>query len=161
LFFNLTVVPAQYYKFSYGANHQLLNIYLASVAGLDGILLPAFPQYFFLCDMLNSDIIPLKNLNSFVMTILQIEHQVPNYDGWKKAFDSDPIDREKSGVKSYCVYRPTDNPNYVVIDLEFDDFDKAQMTLNALKSLWTKMEGTVMVNPKTRILDVVDFKEYE
>ena len=94
------------------------------------------------------------------MTILQIEHQVPNYDGWKKAFDSDPIDRKKSGVKRYRVYRQTDDPNYVVIDLEFDDHNNAEEALNALKDLWSKVEGTVMVNPKTRILDVVDFKEY-
>jgi len=94
------------------------------------------------------------------MTILQIEHQVPNYDGWKKAFDSDPIDRKKSGVKRYRIYRPTDDLNYVVIDLEFDNFNNAQMALVALKNLWSKVEGTVMVNPKTRILDVVDFKEY-
>lgn len=33
------------------------------------------------------------------MLILQIEHKVPNYEGWKKAFDSDPISRKKSGVK--------------------------------------------------------------
>ena len=94
------------------------------------------------------------------MTVLQIEHKVPNYDGWKKAFESDPIDRKKSGVKRYRIYRPTDDPNYVIIDLEFDDLNNAQMALNALKSLWSKVEGTVMVNPKTRILDVVDFKEY-
>ncbi len=94
------------------------------------------------------------------MTILQIEHKVPNYDGWKKAFDSDPIDRKKSGVKRHRVYRPTDDPNYVVIDLEFDNLDSAQIALGALKNLWSKVEGTVMTNPKTRILDVVDFKEY-
>ncbi len=94
------------------------------------------------------------------MTILQIEHKVPHYDGWKKAFDSDPIDRKKSGVKRHRVYRPTDDPNYVVIDLEFDNFDNAEIALGALKNLWSKVEGTVMTNPKTRILDVVDFKEY-
>ncbi len=94
------------------------------------------------------------------MTILQIEHKVPNYDGWKKAFDSDPIDRKKSGVKRHRVYRPTDDPNYVVIDLEFDNLNSAQIALGALKNLWSKVEGTVMTNPKTRILDVVDFKEY-
>lgn len=94
------------------------------------------------------------------MTILQIEHQVPNYDGWKKAFDSDPIGRKRSGVKRYRIYRVTDDPNYVIIDLEFDNSNNAQMALNALKKLWSNVEGTVIVNPKTRILDVVDFKEY-
>ena len=28
------------------------------------------------------------------MYILQIEHPVPNYEGWKKAFDSDPVNRK-------------------------------------------------------------------
>lgn len=94
------------------------------------------------------------------MTILQIEHQVPSYDGWKKAFENDPIDRKKSGVKSYRVYTSTDDRNYVVIDLVFDNLNNAQMTLAALKNLWNKVEGTVMFNPKTRILEVEDFKEY-
>lgn len=94
------------------------------------------------------------------MTILQIEHKVPNYEGWKKAFDSDPIGRKKSGVTSYRVYRPADDTNYVIIDLEFDNLGSAQMALNALKNLWSKVDGTVMVDPKTRILEIVDFKEY-
>ncbi len=94
------------------------------------------------------------------MIILQIEHQVPDFNGWKKAFDADPVDRKKSGVKRYRIYKPANDPNYVIIDLEFDNLDKAQMTLEALKKLWNKVEGTVMVNPKTRILELVNSYEY-
>ena len=94
------------------------------------------------------------------MTILQIEHKVPNYDGWKRAFDSDPIGRKKSGVKSYRIYRPTEDPNYVIVDLEFDTLNDAQGALASLRKLWDKVEGTVMVNPQTRILDIVEYKEY-
>jgi len=54
------------------------------------------------------------------MTILRIEHAVRNFDVWKKTFDSDPLGRKKSGVWCYRILRPTDNPNYVMIDLEFD-----------------------------------------
>lgn len=32
------------------------------------------------------------------MTILRIEHGVPSFEGWKKAFDSDPVNRKKMGV---------------------------------------------------------------
>ena len=39
--------------------------------------------------------------------MLRIEHLVLNFDGWKKAFDSDPVGREKSGVRRYQVLRPT------------------------------------------------------
>ena len=90
------------------------------------------------------------------MPILQIAHQVPNYEGWKKTFDSDPLNRKKSGVKRYQVSRPADDPHYVVIDLYFDSLDDAKATLSALQDLWTRVQGTVMNNPKTRILDVVE-----
>ena len=44
------------------------------------------------------------------MYILQIEHPVPNYEGWKKAFDSDPVSRKQSGVRHYKISRKTDDP---------------------------------------------------
>jgi len=94
------------------------------------------------------------------MITLRIEHKVPNFDGWKKAFESDPIDRKKSGVRRYRVFRPTDDPNYVIIDLEFDKLADAEAALSALRKLWVQVEGKVMVNPQTRILDVVESMEY-
>lgn len=94
------------------------------------------------------------------MITLRIEHKVPNFDGWKKAFASDPIDRKKSGVRRYRVFRPTDDPNYVIIDLEFDKLAEAEAALSALRNLWVQVEGKVMVNPQTRILDVVESMEY-
>lgn len=94
------------------------------------------------------------------MTILRIEHKVPNFDGWKKAFDSDPINRKQSGVRRYRIFRPTDDPNYVIIDLEFDNFNNAEASLAALSKLWTQVEGKIMVNPQTRILNIVETIEY-
>ena len=94
------------------------------------------------------------------MIILQIEHKVPNFDGWRKAFENDPIGRKQSGVNRYTVFRPKEDPNYVIVHLEFDSLDKAQSTLAALQKLWQKVEGTVMVNPQTRFLDVVESHDY-
>jgi hypothetical protein len=94
------------------------------------------------------------------MIVLQIEHKVPSFEGWKKAFDADPIDRKKMGVKHYHVYRPANDLNYVIIDLEFVDMHSAENTLSALKKLWGKVEGTVMMNPQTRILEEVDSQKY-
>ena len=93
------------------------------------------------------------------MVILQIEHKVPSYDGWKKVFESDPINRKKSGVRRYNILRPVDDPNYVIIDLEFDNLKNAEDTLAALRILWGKVEGTVMMNPQTRILNRVETAE--
>ena len=75
------------------------------------------------------------------MIILRIEHKVPNFDGWKKAFESDPINRKKSGVLRYRIFRPTDEPNYVIIDLEFGSLKEAEAALAALRNLWGKGQG--------------------
>jgi len=90
------------------------------------------------------------------MVILQIEHKVPNFEGWKKAFESDPINRKKSGVRHYSIYRPIDDPNYVIVDLEFDTLKNAEDCLESLRKLWGKVEGQVMMGPKTRILDCLE-----
>jgi hypothetical protein len=94
------------------------------------------------------------------MYILRIEHPVPDFDGWKKAFDSDPVGREKSGVRRYQILRPVDNPNYVMIDLEFDTASQAEALLAAMRVVWGRVEGTIMMNPQARIVETAETKEY-
>jgi hypothetical protein len=88
------------------------------------------------------------------MIVLQIEHNVSSYDGWKKAFDNDPIGRKRSGVKRYQVYQSIEDPKYVVIDLYFDSLEDCVGALKSLQELWSKVQGTVMVNPKARMLNI-------
>ncbi|HYU40416.1 MAG TPA: hypothetical protein VEM59_11340 [Acidimicrobiia bacterium] len=59
------------------------------------------------------------------MPILRIEHPVADFDAWKRAFDSDPLGREQAGVRRYSVLRPVGDPNYVLVDLEFDSSSEA------------------------------------
>jgi hypothetical protein len=54
------------------------------------------------------------------MHILRIEHRVPDFGAWKKAFDSDPFGRKLAGVRRYRVLRLVDDARLVMIDLEFD-----------------------------------------
>ncbi len=70
------------------------------------------------------------------MVIVQIEHPVANFTMWKAAFDSDPIDRKASGVRRYRILRPIDDPNYVAVDLEFDDRPQAEAFRGALERMW-------------------------
>ena len=93
------------------------------------------------------------------MPILRIEHSVPNFDGWKRVFDSDPVDRKKSGVRRYQVLRSIDDPNYVMIDLEFDTQSEAEALLAAMRQVWSRVEGTVIVEPQARIVETVENKE--
>lgn len=93
------------------------------------------------------------------MPILQIEHPVPDFDAWKEAFDSDPLGREKSGVRRYRVSRPIDDPNYIMVDLEFDSASEAGAFGVALRDLWGRVE-VVGENPRARIVEAVESKEY-
>jgi hypothetical protein len=90
--------------------------------------------------------------------ILRIEHPVPNYDAWKEAFDSDPISRGQSGVRRYRILRPTDDPNYIMIDLEFDSASEAEAVHSALRELWSRVG--VMHSPQARIVEAVESREY-
>ena len=94
------------------------------------------------------------------MIVLQIEHLVPDFNGWKKAFDSDPVNRKQSGVKRYRIFRQVDNPNYVILELEFDNLVEAEALLAALQKLWNLVEGKVMMSPQARIVETVESKEY-
>ena len=91
---------------------------------------------------------------------LCIEHPVPSYEKWKQAFDSDPVGREKMRVRRYQILRPMDNPNYVMIQLEFDTDSDADALLNAMRAVWSRVEGTIMTNPKAQIVEIVETKEY-
>jgi hypothetical protein len=91
--------------------------------------------------------------------ILQIEHPVPDFDAWKEAFDSDPLGRERSGVRRYRVLRPVDDPKYIMVDLEFDSSSEAEAFRAALEGLWRRVE-VVGESPRTRIVEAVESEEY-
>ena len=93
------------------------------------------------------------------MPILRIQHPVPSYEGWKAAFDSDPVGRERSGVRRYQILRPQDDPNYVMIDLEFDNAGKAEIFLRNMQRIWEGPGKAVMQNPRGRIAEVAEAKE--
>jgi len=90
------------------------------------------------------------------MTTLRIEHKIANYAGWKQAFDSDPINRKASGVKQYRIYRPAEDELFVIIELDFDDLEKARSAQQALHRMFGNIEGKVIFGPKTEILRKVE-----
>ena len=94
------------------------------------------------------------------MIILQIEHPVADYNSWKKAFDIDPVNRKQSGVKHHRIFRQTDNPNYVIVELEFDKLDEAKKLLAALQGIWKQIEGKIITGPKARIIEMVESIQY-
>jgi hypothetical protein len=92
------------------------------------------------------------------MAILRIQHSVPSFEAWKRAFDSDPVDRRASGVRRYQVYRDIADPNLVMIDLEFDSVAEAERLLENLRRLWAGQGGAVMRNPAAWVVEAVASK---
>lgn len=95
------------------------------------------------------------------MPILQTEHGVRDFDAWKNAFDRDPIGRQRGGVRRYRVLRPTDDPNYVLVELEFDDSSAAEAFHSGILDLWGRAQTDLgLRSPQARIFDVVETQEY-
>lgn len=93
------------------------------------------------------------------MVTLRIEHKIVSYDAWKKAFESDPINRKQAGVKHYRIYQPIDDDKFVVIELDFDNLDQAKSAEMALRNIFPKIEGTLIFGVQLRILNVVESKD--
>ena len=93
------------------------------------------------------------------MVIVRIEHAVPSFDKWKQAFDNDPADRKGSGVRRYQVFRLQDDPNYVMIDLEFDRPDEAASFLEKMRRIWEGPGKAVMQGPRARVVELVETRQ--
>lgn len=95
------------------------------------------------------------------MTTLQIEHPIKDFETWKQAFDRDPLDRAGSGVRRYRVLRPLDDPNYVKVDLEFDDREVAESFLDSLQRLWKSAEAAPALKgrPRARFVEEVQSED--
>jgi hypothetical protein len=94
------------------------------------------------------------------MLTVQIEHPIRDYAGWRAAFDRDPARREASGVRRYRVYRPVDDEQYVIVELDFDARDAAERFLETMRGIWKQVDGSLIAGPRARIVDVVEEHRY-
>jgi hypothetical protein len=65
----------------------------------------------------------------------------------------------EAGVRRYQIFRLRDDPNYVMIDLEFDGIGEAEAFLRTMQQIWGGPGKAVMQNPRGRVADVVEVKE--
>lgn len=94
------------------------------------------------------------------MPTLHIEHHVADYDTWKRhAFDADPLGRAASGVRKHRISRSADDPNYLIIELEFADMPEAEAMQAVLRNLWRKPLVQIS-GPTARIIETVEAKDY-
>jgi hypothetical protein len=94
------------------------------------------------------------------MTILQIEHPVVDFDAWKATFAGDPTKRRESGMRSYRILRPLDDPKYVIIDCEFASSAEAEAFLAKMREAWKRVVGKIIERPQGRISVVTEIRHY-
>lgn len=91
------------------------------------------------------------------MTTVRIEHAIASFDLWKAAFDRDPADRVGSGVLGYSISRPIDDPNYVMIDLEFTNTANAEAFVRKMQDVWQSKQAAPALagRPQVRVVERV------
>ena len=60
------------------------------------------------------------------MPYLLIRHKVANYEMWKPGFDADSVNRQANGSRGGQLFRNANDPNEIVVLLEWDDLEKAR-----------------------------------
>ncbi|HEY6560142.1 MAG TPA: hypothetical protein VI072_22815 [Polyangiaceae bacterium] len=102
-------------------------------------------------------------------TTLKIEHAIIDFETWKAAFERDPIGRQQAGVRRYRIYRPLDDPKYVMLDLDFDSSGEAEAFLRGLQRVWSRVDlspglarttGAGSVTPRARIVQELETHSY-
>ena len=92
------------------------------------------------------------------MQTLHIQHPITDFATWASAFKRFADARKQSGVRAHRVRRPVDDPNYVVIDLDFDSTDEAVAFRRFLETNVWGAEGyapALVGSPETMILEPV------
>jgi hypothetical protein len=90
------------------------------------------------------------------MVTLRIEHKIASLEGWRKAFDSDPLDRKKAGVKHFRIYQPLEEQDLVIIELDFDHHEEAKAMQSKLDQLFPKIEGTIIFGVRMSLFALIE-----
>ena len=94
---------------------------------------------------------------------MRIELQVRDYDVWRGAFERDAGGRQRSGMRRYRIFRPTDDSSCVMLDADFDSAKEAQAFLDIMRrDVWPDPEKAPakIGTPQTRIVEMVENTEY-
>jgi hypothetical protein len=89
------------------------------------------------------------------MTTLHIEHPITDLDVWLAAFDRFAEARATAGVRAQRVLHPVDDPNYILVDLDFTTTEEAQRFLAFLEDMvWSSTDNAPALagTPQTKLL---------
>jgi Antibiotic biosynthesis monooxygenase len=92
------------------------------------------------------------------MPILHIEHEISDLTTWLEAFSRFAPAREQAGVQQTEVFQPSDDPNYIVVNLRFESVDAASNFRTFLQTVvWKSPEASpaLVGAPTARVLTEV------
>ena len=92
------------------------------------------------------------------MPFILVRHKVEDYAKWKTMFDEDGVNRKAAGSKGSQLFRSADNPNELIILLEWDDLGKARQFTQSPKLGEVMERAGVIDQPDIYFLDEVERK---
>ena len=92
------------------------------------------------------------------MPTLHTEHPITDLATWLTAFGRFADARRNAGARNERVHQPIDDPNYLVIDVDFDTADEATAFLQFLETVvWSKPANAPALagSPRALVLERV------
>ncbi|MFQ5799045.1 MAG: cyclase [Bacteroidota bacterium] len=90
------------------------------------------------------------------MPYILVRHKVADYAKWKPVFDEHGAARKASGSKGGHLFRSADNPNEVIILLQWDDLGKARQFAQTQDLRQTMERAGVIDQPDVYFVDEVE-----
>lgn len=90
------------------------------------------------------------------MATLHIEHAITDFPTWKAAFDRFASKRAEAGVTAHRIHVLRDDPNYLVLQLDFGTAAQAESFRDFLETrVWSTPANSPGLGgtPRARVLD--------
>ena len=90
------------------------------------------------------------------MPTLHIEHPITDFPTWDAAFGRFADARRGAGARDERIHQPVDDPNSVVVDLDFDTVDQAKAFLHFLETVvWANPANSPALagSPRAMVLE--------
>jgi quinol monooxygenase YgiN len=94
------------------------------------------------------------------MTILVVQHKVHDFDAWKPVFDEHEPARRSHGAQRHWLYRTAEDPNDVVIAIEFTSQEQGKAFLEDPSLPEAMQRAGVQGEPHIHFRELVETIEY-
>lgn len=90
------------------------------------------------------------------MPYFLVRHKVKDYATWKPVYDEHGAIRKAAGCQGTIVFRMADDPNNVIVLLEWDNLEKAQQFTQSDDLRETMQRAGVLEKPDIYFLNEAD-----